>query len=439
MKKFLRAFLFLILLAVAGLLFWKGRFIGGTFLSQPEIRGGIVRVTDEKGDRLYYLTTQWEKRIFRSGSRSSSSSRTVGWCNTDLWEIDVITAQPITRRRLKREQVNGDVVAMGMEQGVMWARIPELVGIRLSDGQIVANKEKIETANPSLAGMVPKPPEVGIFLTESMQPLKFTPVEGMVVRLDDARLVRIDPLTLAATEQKERSRESADAEERPKRGEKGVTIANGMDWYSMVRDLPMAQKDGRQQWLGLLAETELEQMKERHQTTHQMDFTTPRRHRLYRAELRKEESFMGARWVYENPAVLPESPEFLMGGLLTSESGSTGDTSRMTAMYRRDPDSVFVLSRDRLGEEGRMQMARIAGPAGNAVWSIALPISNMSAWIPGEARAILLGPCPSAEKSPQAEEGENAAQHVISVDLKTGEMKTFNPDLNRNWKVEGEK
>lgn len=73
---------------------------------------------------------------------------------------------------------------------------------------------------------------------------------------------------------------------------------------------------------------------------------------------------------------LPESPDFLMAGLLAAEAGGY---QAQTALWRRDPDSVFVLSRDRLGEEGRLQLARVAGPAGKPVWSTALPLSNMSA------------------------------------------------------------
>lgn len=439
MKKFITALL--VLGGLTALLFWKG-FRSNIFLSPPEIRGGVMRVADEKGDRLYYLTTQWEKRIFRTGSRSSSSSaRTVGWCNTDLWELDATTAQPVVRRRLKREKANGDVVAMGMEQGIMWARIPELVGIRVSDGAIVVDKAKIEAANPSLANLVPKPPEAGIFLTESMQPLRFSPMGGMIVRLDDARWVRIDPLTLEATpstEPRESWREEEENPNTPPRGMRGVTLAHGMDWYSMVRDITVARKGGGQEWLGLLADTELELMKERHTTTHQMDFTSPRRHRLYRAGLKKEETFMGARWIYENPTALPESPEFLMGGLLTSESGGLGSVNDKTALTGRDPDSVFVLSRDRLGDDGRMQIARIAGPEGRVVWSTPLPLSALSAWMPAETHAVMLGPCPSAERSPTAEKGENPSQHILSVDLKTGELKSFNPDLNRNWQVIGD-
>jgi hypothetical protein len=434
-----KAFSVLLVILVCGLvLAWKLRGFGtSVFLSPPEILGGVVRTEEPAGGRLYYLTSQWEKRISRIGSSRNSSIKTVSWLNIDLWELDATTAQPLFRRRLKQAKVNGDAKAMGMEQGILWARVPELVGIRLADGAIVADSAKIEARNPSLASFMPKPPQDGIFLTESMQPLKFSPESGMVVRLDDARQVRINPLTLEATpyvapkEVEKAAPGSVEASAPPSRMAV-VPLANGMDWYAMVRGLAMMRPDGSGEWLGLLAEPELTELQERHVISHQMNFSVPARQRLYRAQIKTEQEFLGPRSQYLNPTVLPESPEFLMAGLLTQ---GPGGSSQQPALWRREPDSVFVLSRDRLGDEGRLQLARVSGPKGEAVWNVALPLSNMSAWIPGERHALMLGPDPSAQRSPMAEEGENPASHIVAIDLKTGAVQSFNPDLHRDWPV----
>jgi hypothetical protein len=125
--------------------------------------------------------------------------------------------------------------------------------------------------------------------------------------------------------------------------------------------------------------------------------------------------------------------KFLMAGLLAAGAGSY---EKQTALWRREPDSVFVLSRDRLGEEGRLQLARISGPAGKPVWSTALPLANMSAWLPGENHAMMLGPDPSAQRSPMAEQGENPVMQIVAINLKTGALNTFNPDLHRDWPAE---
>lgn len=187
------------------------------------------------------------------------------------------------------------------------------------------------------------------------------------------------------------------------------------------------------EWLGLLAESELEQAKTVKAVSHQMDFTQPRRHRLHRARFEAYKTDFGTSHYFVDPSPLPESPEFLMAGLLAAEAGSF---QAQTALWRRDPDSVFVLSRDRLGEEGRLQVARVAGPAGKPVWSTALPLSNMSAWLPGESHGMMLGPDPSAQRSPMAEERDNPVMQIVSIDLVTGAIKTFNPDLHRDWPAE---
>lgn len=81
-----------------------------------------MRVDDDHGDRLYYLTSQWEKRVSRAGSsRYSSNRKTTSWLHIDLWGLDAATAQPQFRKRLKKDKVNGDCAAMGVEQGILWA------------------------------------------------------------------------------------------------------------------------------------------------------------------------------------------------------------------------------------------------------------------------------------------------------------------------------
>ena len=122
-----------------------------------------------------------------------------------------------------------------------------------------------------------------------------------------------------------------------------------------------------------------------------------------------------------------------MAGLLTQYSNRYNGQS---ALWRRDPDSVFVLSYDRLGDDGRLQLARISGPNGTSVWSASLPLSKLSAWIPGERHALMLGPNPSAKRSPMAEEGENPVMQVVVIDLVSGAVNSFNPDLHRDWPVE---
>ena len=48
----------------------------------------------------------------------------------------------------------------------------------------------------------------------------------------------------------------------------------------------------------------------------------------------------------------------------------------------------------------------------------------------------MLGPDPTAQRSPMAEEQENPVMQIVSIDLVAGALKTFNPDLHRDWPAE---
>lgn len=417
-----------------------GRIGGSKVLGPPDILGGVVRLDDDSGDRLYFLTSQWERRQNVRFGRSSSQRRTINWLYIDFWALDATTAQPVFRRRLKRAKVNPDSAAMGVDRGVLWARVPELIGIRLADGAIVADSARIEARNPALAGLLPKPPETAIFLTQEQQPLKFIADVGLVILLADAQRVRIDPLTLAATLYRTPSADgNAAAAVDPGRQPEASSIpisslSNGMDWRALVRGLRIDSQTEVKPWLGLIAEDEFADPETlgQHVIANWWDYSKPQRQRLYRAELRPVENVYGKVLGMMNPVPLPEAPEFLMAGLLTEGEGSWRARS---ALWRRDPDSVFVLSRDRLGEDGHLQLARIAGPAGRVVWSGALPLSAMRLWLPAERHALMLGPDPAAPRSAMAEENENLAMQIVSIDLVSGALQSFNLDLHRDWPV----
>jgi len=164
-----------------------------------------------------------------------------------------------------------------------------------------------------------------------------------------------------------------------------------------------------------------------------MDFTKPQRSRLFRAKLSGLTGALGTGEGYQDPTLLPESPDFLMAGLLTQE---VSDRRNPTAWWQRGPDSVFVISLDRLGDAGRLALARVSAENGAPVWSVVLPLAKLSAWIPGEHHVLIMGPAPSEKRSPMAAENDNPVLHILSVDLKTGAFQSFNPDLHRDWQME---
>jgi hypothetical protein len=139
----------------------------------------------------------------------------------------------------------------------------------------------------------------------------------------------------------------------------------------------------------------------------------------------------GTRKRYADVAPLPESPEFLQAGLL-------GPGSVSQPVVLRDPDGVLVLHRDRLGEEGKLRLTRIAGPGGRPVWLAALPLSVLQSVMPGERSVVLLG-IEYAEPPPGASSAEprgardpfhDAHERLVSVDLATGTVGVYDLDVD---------
>ncbi len=393
---------------------------------------GVLRVASDQGDRLAFLTSQWERRhVYVGGRRTGSSRRSVAHLHIDFWLVDVATARPLRRVRLATDKQLGDVAVLGADRGVLWARLPDLIGVRLADGAMVADRARMAAANPALASVLPQPPDRTLFLTPQQQRLRFTLADGLVMLLDDGRRVRVDPSTLQARTlgaAAETEREAAPGAQR----QRALAPASGMQWNAMVRGLSIARTDRDLDWLGLVAEREVAQIARERQTTSVPDFTRPERFKLYRGRQRPETTHFGVRHRLELVQPLPEAPEFLFAGLAVEDP----EVNPTRALWRREPDSVFVLHRDRLGDQGRWLLSRVAGPAGREVWRAELPLSNVGLWLPGgpNARhATLLGTWLNAPRSPWAEEREERSMQVVSVDLDSGEMAAFNLDVERSW------
>jgi len=87
----------------------------------------------------------------------------------------------------------------------------------------------------------------------------------------------------------------------------------------------------------------------------------------------------------------------------------------------RNPDSVLILHRDRLGEEGRLQIDRVAGPKGRTLWKAALPLSMLQSVMPGDNSLVLAGVLftPRQNNRPR-DPMRDAHGTLISIDLQTG-------------------
>jgi len=100
----------------------------------------------------------------------------------------------------------------------------------------------------------------------------------------------------------------------------------------------------------------------------------------------------------------------------------------VTPMLVREPDGALVLHRDRLGQEGRLRLTRVAADRGRAVWEAALPLSVVQSVLPGRAgtRALLLlGREYARSDGTGGDPYRDAHEQVVSVDVATGAVRAF--------------
>lgn len=405
---------------------------------EPNLIDGVVRATLPTGERVAFLTTQWETRLVHQGGGRFSMpwQRQTTAIYIDLWILDAVTAQPLHCLRLRRHDRHPDLSVLGVDHGVLWLRMPELVGVRLDDASVTVDRARILAANPDLADVLPAPQAQERHLAAALRRERFGLAEGLAILLDDGRHVRIDPLTLR-TEPAAPPRQAGDW----KTADRDTAISDPLrnlprrvstrdDTDLRVRGLTLARAgDTARDWLGLVAEHEIATIAEEGYASPTPPYSSVARYRLYRGLQEPVEHFFGTRYRLRLVEPLPEAGTFLQGGLLIENPLQRPPGAR----WRRNPDSVFVLHRDRLGDEGRWQLARIAGPRGRTVWEIPLPLSQIGLWLPGERHGLLLGPWHGAERHPTAKPGENPIPQIVSVDFERGTHAVFNLDRHRDW------
>ena len=297
-------------------------------LEPPSVLGEPLRYSDAGADRVYLLTRQWETRRSAIYGRSSTSYRQQSRLHLDLCVFDPATAQPLRRHRLHSEKSSVQAAPLGIDKGILWARGPELLGIRLSDGAVVADNTRVAARNPALRGLLPLPPPT-TFLTEPMQPLKFE--NSLVLTLSDARRVRIDPVSLEATPLEAAAPGSA-AFALASRSALAAAASSGAEASATtrakaasmgvlsLRDLLVKSIVVGNDWLGLMDQSDLNALRERRALAVSPPRGPPQPQRLYRAGTRQEKGFLGLDRLLVDPVPLPKAPEFLTAGLLVGET-----------------------------------------------------------------------------------------------------------------------
>lgn len=363
--------------------------------------GPIVYVPGDGGGNVYLLSGQW-KTTFTTG-RTVGSNRTYRTdLLIDLWAFRAGDMSPLWRRRLETERggAMSDRWILGEHDGTIWllmnGRIEALSRVT---GDRLAGPEEIEEINPELRGLLPT--EVR-FCAFDDNGLRITAADGHIWRLAGDSL---------------KASPDFPAEAPPGTANPPAQTFPAATYMYQQRGLDIPGF-----WLGLLTESETPGF-EKNNTIGGMDLET--RRRLWRARAVTAENFFGEYLDYTELAALPNAPDFLGAGLL-SEYQNGQPTG---VIWLRDPDSVAVLHVDRLGEEGKLHLTRIAGPEGHVLWDTALPLSVLQSLIRTPEGVVLLGYeiQPAPDNRPR-DPSHDALARLVSVNLANGALYTFSAE-----------
>ena len=421
----------LVLAAIVGtfMLLGRGR---GSRLGAPTPMGAPVLVRTPTGDALFLVTGQWETQLVNMELSGTGLGRTD--LHVDVWRFDPATMRPVWRRRVltERDGAMQGIAPLGAHGDVLWLFARQLLGVRLDDGRLVADAASLERGNGDLRGLLPKESRWYAFDTA-----------GVRMTLTDARVVHVHPEGLRAWE----ARAGAPAPLPPVAWPASLVPAGTNSFRERGMSWP-----GR--WLGVMTDAEgaafargsLDSTggpprtdREYHERTRfgppSLDGYAPSRYRVWSARVTKVSAAppnwpanfpnnWGTRDEYSEVRPLPESAEFLQAGLLTANLARTGPDQ---PIFVRNPDGVLVLHRDRLGDEGRLRLARVNGPAGRTGWDAALPMSALESVAPGEGTLVLLGTEKVQVKVRGSRERTEVADllRLVSVDLATGAVRAY--------------
>lgn len=365
----------------------------GTSWTDARMMGAPLRVPTPNGDRVFLLTGQWRTVVITTGRTVHSTSRTTDLL-VDLWEFDE-QARPLSRVRMRKERdgAMADGAILGAAGDTVWIFLKgELLGWSIANAKVVADPARIEAANPALRGLLPA--EERYYELDGA---------GLVFLGLDGRHWRIDSNTLAATEAGNTPAPAVPGAVAPAY----FTPYSTASFQSRGMELP-------EFWLGLLSAEESKKFDQINRTSHLGGMT---RHSLWQAKAKQVENFFGQQTEYGDPVPLPSSPEFLSCGLLAMPQRS----GPSQVLWAKEPDSVFVLYMDKLGETGKLRLCRIAGPVGNVLWDVPLHLSVLQSVMPGE-KSILLYGCeftPAPDANPR-DPMHTAVQRLVAVDIPSG-------------------
>lgn len=417
-----------LMLAIGGGLFF---FFKGSLQSsfEPPARNGPMGLV-QSGDNatLWIATVQEEERSRHvgGGSRRLGSWQTDYYTHLRMQAHDPATAGRLWLKTLKvvKDDDGGhgaQVRILGQQGDVVWTWVhDEVLALSAADGSVVADRARLEQANPALAGLFP------------LELKYYTWVGELVVTLADARHMRVAVPDLRMTPYEV-------ADEAQFRNANYMTGTWNGGYATKDFGVRHGVFDGR--WIGLLGDREAKDGEndawgDNFADSLEIDDEGATARRSFRiAETSRPLDPYGQR--FERITALPPMPgtaTWLQGTMLkaTAPPGTPAFTLRgkhwkptvRPPLRLADPDGVLVLHRTRLDAQGRLALARLDGGFRER-WNAVLPFQELSnRWeLPG--RLLLFG---SWDQGQPGISGHREA--LVSLDLSDGNW--------QGWEVRAE-
>ena len=417
---------------------WAALMRGYERILEPaELRGPPLRTAQGGVDRVYLLTTQSERIVpLRLGRVAAMKARQL--LHVDVWAFDASTGQPAWRRRVRSFEDRGllNFETLGADGVTLWLFVREPLAVSLQDGALVADGARIEAANPSMAGKRVDQPGYVAF-----------GAQGLQLTLSDSTQWIVDGDTFAA---QPRATAPGTAD--------GIVVPAHDAPYThqfQLRGLPLGTM-----WLGVLTDEEAATLQaepvvpgaepgerrgaaadfyERQHVPGELS-AGPVPYRLWSAAVARVSAApsgwsaelpdnWGTRDKFSDYKPLPEAPAFLQAGLL-------GDGRSERPFWFRKPDSVLVLHHDKLGDAGRLRVARVSGPAGRVIWDAALTLAALETSMFGESTLAFVGTAPNPAHDPRSEVSRETHETLVVLNVASGDVARY--DLTAESVVEAE-
>lgn len=408
---------------LAGALLFLGA-CSSSHLEPPEVQGPPAMVEDGGKPRLWVLTKQEEVRqvgVGGGGRRSGMDWRSDTFFHFSVQAFDPIAAQPLWTKRLVTygdpdargrapSRVIGSAVGarlLGQDGDLVWLLVgDEPYAVNVADGNIVANPETLEKANPELKGLLPSEAKHYGF------------DRGLVLMAADARqFVVRGPAqkALAYTP-------PPPVSDYPE----GRLQANGT--RELVPMKPLGEAPARQvtlagQWLGLYSEKEAADAadddwgKNLRYPYAVLDEGKLARRSFWRAKIVTAQRFDDRFERLSELTPIAGAPTFLKGRFKTDPR--TGEP-----LLLDDPVGVLVWHSTRIDDAGRLALTRLDADL-KAVWKTELPLSEtdivrrVATWlVPGHI--VIVG-----DEDTHSAGVTSRESRLVSVDLKTGALRAW--------------